>query len=180
MKPQVRLWSLICFLFVIACQTGQQKSNEKAGEILPAPDTFNAGNTYLKLKDKDPATIDTAYARLFACLNDSNRYALLHEHVQYYQKLRGTQGHAAALISKCEGFSYNYASAYDSSKQFYRKAIAWYEQHHVLPDLAECYYGQAMNYFFEGNYAEALALNYKAVGIYEQVKDSTRAFMAKN
>lgn len=166
-------------LFLAACHNAQQKQAEEIQATSFKPDTLNPAATYSRLRDQSPAVIDTVYKNLFAALNDNNRFGLLHEHVAYYKKLSGDRWNAAALIAKSEGFSYNYKSQYDSSKQFYKQAITLYQKENALADLAECYYGQGMNYFFEGNYMEALNNNYKSLTLYEQLKDSGKVFIIK-
>jgi len=159
-------------IFSVSCQEKPHiAGNERQVASLKIDSTDPKG-TYLKIKNLNPIIIDSFYTGLFYKLSDQNNYDQIHRHIFYYRQLAGQRKNAIALIAKAEGFAYSYFSKYDSSDYFFDEAIRLYKELNSPKDLAESYFGKACNYHFEGNYPEDFNYNYKALAIFEQIRDS--------
>lgn len=141
-------------------------------DTLTRIDTTNVAATYNKVAKAGVAAMDTFYNTLATSLMQQDKYALLHEHLNYYTRDQKDNLAARALVIRVNAFTYNFNAMYDSARSYFTQAIKLDQALNNKPGLAQSYLGMGINEVYFGNFEKSLEYHYLSLHLYEQLKDS--------
>lgn len=166
---------LITGLFFIGCN---QRNNE------PEPDNFqdilsNPETTFSFYRQQETEKADSIYGLIFKTLSDEEKYDLLEEHVEYYEKLEDNRTYFKANTALGKGWLYFNKIDYDSAIFCFDKAVNLYSKIGKKEYAAFGYWGKSVSYFYLAEYEKSLTANYQSLEIYESLKDSIKISQTK-
>jgi len=142
-------------------------------------DTSNPAATYRQIKGKPYVLVDSVYESLSDALMHQGRFPLLFTHLDYYEKARNDRRRVGALRMMMKGYYYAQNGKIDSADIFFHRSADGYRELKVPDGEASAWSGLIGNALLRNDYKAALALQYKALRIYEQLGDSVSIYAVR-